>query len=49
MVFMICLAILTACGMLRVEEVNSAILFGKETQTIQLNTERIGAELRRIF
>lgn len=46
---MICLAIITACGMLRVEEVNSAVLFGKETKTIQLNSEEIGAELRKIF
>ncbi len=46
---MICLATITACGMLRVEEVNSAILFGKETKTIQLNSETIGAELRKIF
>jgi len=46
---MICLAMILTCGMLRVEEVNSAILFGKETKTIQLNAERIGAELKRIF
>jgi len=37
------------CGMLRVEEVNSAILFGKETKTIQLNSDDIVAELKKIF
>ncbi len=46
---MICLATIATCGMLRVEEVNSSVLFGKETQTIQLNTDNIRAELKRIF
>ncbi len=43
------IAIIGTCAMLTVDEKNSAMLFGKETQTIQLSTEEIGAELRKIF
>ncbi|MBQ8026810.1 MAG: hypothetical protein IJ261_01685 [Clostridia bacterium] len=48
-IFIISLAILGTCGMLTVDEKGSHMLFGKETQTIQLNAEDIGAELRKIF
>ena len=47
-VFIISLAILAVCGMLTAEEKNSAMLFGKETQTIQLSAERIGTELNKL-
>ncbi len=43
------IAIIGICAMLTVEEKSAAMLFGKETQTIQLNAETIGAELRKIF
>ncbi len=48
-VFFICLATIALCGMLTVEEKGAAMLFGKETQTIQLNVEQIGIELRSLF
>ena len=47
--FIISLTILALCGMLIADEKNSAMLFGRETQTIQLSAERIGTELRNIF
>ncbi|MBQ5823762.1 MAG: hypothetical protein IIW48_03030 [Clostridia bacterium] len=43
------IAIIGTCAMITVDEKNAAMLFGKETQTIQLSTESIGAELRKIF
>lgn len=46
---LISIAIIGICAMMTVEEKSAAMLFGKETQTIQLNAENIGAELRKIF
>ncbi len=48
-VFIISLAVLALSGFMTAEEKNSAMLFGKETQTIQLSAERIGTELRKVF
>ena len=48
-IFIISLAIIGTCGMITVEEKGTAMLFGKETKTIQLNAEDLGAELRNIF
>ena len=48
-VFIILLAVFSTCGVLTVQEKGAYTVFGEEPETIQLSTESLGAELRKIF
>ncbi len=48
-VFLIILAVFSTCGVLTVQEKGAHTVFGEEAETIQLSTEKFGAELRKLF
>ena len=48
-VFIISLAILATCGLLWADEKNSAMILGKETQTIKLSADFFSTELNDYF
>ncbi len=48
-IFIILLAVFGTCGVFTVQEKGAYTVFGEEAETIQLSTENLGAELRKLF